>query len=970
MTLRKTCLHAAVLVALSCAITPLAGHAAPAPAPLTGDAWRLADEGYRAYNRGLYAQAQAKAEAALKLRPDTDRLYLLLVYSLQKQGKIAQALQVADRAIREGHGNPALRDARANLAAAPATGGAAAAPTDTPAYRKGFPIATRAYDEFNAGNHAAAARDAEQAFRTDPSQGAWALLWLDALEAQGQYDAADRAVTSSLALGARNKTDLVARQQTLHRRLAIRPAEAGYQALINDRPGDAVPLAREAVSLAPDITSHRLLLMTALMLDNHLPEAEAAASDALVADDESTMSLVMRAYLRQRQGKTADANADFDAALKQDWLDNDQRRNVQLIAADAAIASGDGARATSLLSSLPGNDVDAGKRRKQAGSARAPARPLTLSGYPPPLQDCHDTPYGTSCDPLPSDASVSGDPAMRAYAAYGQQDYQTAITLARQAVELNPEREVNQRLLTTALAAGNSAQQTEAAARIEAALAKKPDDSALLMQRGYLRQRLGQPALALEDFRAARATGKAPPTAILDEAFAMSGTGDKRGAVGILKQAIDEADAGRLELDPQQRYNTRAGIAGLSREWGATVSAGFRGSRPAASGAAGAAVTVPGDAVFSTAEVYWRPSDFLNTSTRVFEVYGRVSNTLYDKGGKTKAQEIDNPCAQFFPNGIQIGSTNIPIDNKLSVSDASNDGITGFPTTVGSLGFRLTPSTESGFTFGLERRFNIGTATRKGTLAPGTKEYQCAQQLINNQSLRLATLNQLAQILGIPASDLPANLVDFARTANLETRYETSENSGSWLAYMTYGFYEGTGLRVDQPSWLTIEGYMQAGYTLADSPAKFWLRDSVSGWESTKVSGRLKQDQAFAAAEMRMGRSIRLDWISDRLIAFPYIVVGADWLWQKSRANINGITMPAISGLANSGSNLQVDLQGNGSTWSLGAGPGVNFRYWFREDHYNAPRSYLDWTTQYRFNIGGGEADRAKGLFMNVTLSY
>ncbi|MEE9928359.1 NfrA family protein [Microvirgula aerodenitrificans] len=917
MTLRKTCLHAAVLIALSCAITPLAGHAAPAPAPLTGDAWRLADEGYRAYNRGLYAQAQAKAEAALKLRPDTDRLYLLLVYSLQKQGKIAQALQVADRAIREGHGNPALREARTNLAAAPATGGSAAAPTDTPAYRKGFPIATRAYDEFNAGNHAAAARDAEQAFRTDPSQGAWALLWLDALEAQGQYDAADRAVTTSLALGARNKTDLVARQQTLHRRLAIRPAEAGYQALINDRPGDAVPLAREAVSLAPDITSHRLLLMTALMLDNHLPEAEAAASDALVADDESTMSLVMRAYLRQRQGKTGDANADFDAALKQDWLDNDQRRNVQLIAADAAIASGDGARATSLLSSLPGNDVDAGKRRKQAGAARAPARPLTLSAYPPPLQDCHDTPYGTSCDPLPSDASVSGDPAMRAYAAYGQQDYQTAITLARQAVELNPEREVNQRLLTTALAAGNRAQQAEAAARIEAALAKKPDDSALLMQRGYLRQRLGQPALALEDFRAARATGKAPPTAILDEAFAMSGTGDKRGAVGILKQAIDEADAGRLELDPQQRYNTRAGIAGLSREWGATVSAGFRGSRPAASGAAGAAVTVPGDAVFSTAEVYWRPSDFLNTSTRVFEVYGRVSNTLYDNGGRTVTQSIEDPCS----------------GTSSTVAGTTNNGVSGFPTTVGSAGFRFTPSTETGLTFGLERQFRIGTATRTGTLTPADRSYRC-------------DLNK----------------------KNVSANYKTDAGAGGWLAYMTYGFYEGTGLRVDLPSWLTMEGYVQAGYSLQDMPARFWWKNNTTGQESASRTGKLKQDQGFAAGEFRLGRSIRLDMINDRLVLFPYVVIGADWLWQKNR----------VSGLPNDGDKITLqgdyrssaDLQGNGSTWSLGAGPGFNLRYWFREDHYNAPRSYLDWTTQYRFNIGGGEADRAKGLFMNVTLSY
>ncbi|MNP71976.1 hypothetical protein D3C76_1684350 [compost metagenome] len=54
----------------------------------------------------------------------------------------------------------------------------------------------------------------------------------------------------------------------------------------------------------------------------------------------------------------------------------------------------------------------------------------------------------------------------------------------------------------------------------------------------------------------------------------------------------------------------------------------------------------------------------------------------------------------------------------------------------------------------------------------------------------------------------------------------------------------------------------------------------------------------------------------------------------------------------------------------MAAGPGIGLRYWFREDHYHTPRSYLDWTAQYRFAIGGGATERAEGLFMNLTLSY
>lgn len=655
--------------ALACAghAGPAAAQSAPraAEAPLEGAAYQFADEGYKSYDAGNYAQAQQQAESAIALRPDVERLRLLLIYALQKQGKLREADKAAADAIESGLDTPALRQARANLRprTAPAAAAGGGAPGATAAYRRGFPIATRAYADYNRGDYVAAQRGAEQAFRIDPKQGPWAMLWLDALEAQGKYAEAQAAADKAIALGAPNKNDLTARRATMQRRLAIKPAEQGYQALIANRPGDAVPLAREAVALAPDTASHRLLLMTALMLDNQLGAAEDAATDALGQDDENTVALVMRAYLRQRQGKTDEANADFDAALKQDWLDDDQRRNVRLIAADAALAGGETKRALALLEPLGAKDEAAAARIKRARSAPTVPATLTLANYPAPLQDCRDTPYGTSCELLPSDAAGSGGPAALAYAAYAREDYQEAIAQARKAAEQDPANKELQRLLTTTLAAGNAAQLAEAEKRMGEALSAQPDDPALLMQRGYLHQRMGKPRLALEDFQAARATGKAPPTVILDEGYALSGVGDKRGAVEKLKQAIDEADAGKLELTPQQRYDTRSGIAGLSREWGGYVSAGYRGARPASSGLGGAAITVPGDAVFSTAEIFWRPSDFLNSSTRTFELYGRLSNTLYDNGSRTKSQTVRNRCGE----GV------------IDVAGQNNDGIAGTP---------------------------------------------------------------------------------------------------------------------------------------------------------------------------------------------------------------------------------------------------------------------------------------------------
>ena len=64
-----------------------------------------------------------------------------------------------------------------------------------------------------------------------------------------------------------------------------------------------------------------------------------------------------------------------------------------------------------------------------------------------------------------------------------------------------------------------------------------------------------------------------------------------------------------------------------------------------------------------------------------------------------------------------------------------------------------------------------------------------------------------------------------------------------------------------------------------------------------------------------------------------------------------------------------VALSDRGSSWSAGAGVGINLRYWFNEDRYNAQRSHVDASLQYRTTLGG-MAGRAKGVFLNLTLSY
>ncbi|WP_158238225.1 NfrA family protein [Pollutimonas nitritireducens] len=598
---------------------------------------------------------------------------------------------------------------------------------------------------------------------------------------------------------------------------AWKHADRGYKAFNSGNFAAAQEATRSAIKLRPDLASLRLLLIYAL----------------------------------QKEGR------------------NDQARNE----ARQAIAAG---LSDPALSAVAGSES---------------------GNYPSPRDGAHSSKLGSS---VSADAAAVRDrqataSAQEAYTAYAQQDYPMALAKAQQAIALAPNDVRWKRLLITTLAAGDDAQAARALALIDDLLASHPGDVELLMQRGYLRQRFGQPTLALKDFRTARATGRAPPSAILDEGYAQASAGDKRGAALTLKEAIDNADAGMFELSSDRRYATRQNIAGLGREWGGYVAIGYRAGRALSSGTGGTPLIQPGDAIFSVAEGYWRPSAFLNTPTRVFEVYGRASNTLYSSASGLAAQT--DPC---------IG----PVDTSQRFKSVS-----GLPSTVGALGLRFTPSTELQLTFGLERQFNSGRATRES---------------------------------GIGAKDCHA-----LNPTKVTASYKTAADSGPWLAYATYAHYEGTELRTDVPSWFTVDSYVQAGYYWQNSSAHIHGRTLENTFEEP---GRLYRDRAFVTAEARVGRSFRLDRIVNNLVLFPHVVMAADKYWDKTRIQSDSLG--------------RLDLQGSGASWGAAVGPGVTVRYWFRDDHYNASKSYMDFTVQYRFDVGGGAADRTKGLFFNMLVSY
>ena len=144
------------------------------------------------------------------------------------------------------------------------------------------------------------------------------------------------------------------------------------------------------------------------------------------------------------------------------------------------------------------------------------------------------------------------------------------------------------------------------------------------------------------------------------------------------------------------------------------------------------------------------------------------------------------------------------------------------------------------------------------------------------------------------------------------SRVFTKGAEADWLAQIGYSLDVGTDLRVDVDNWWTTRVAAEAGRYVHNP-------------------------QTYGLASVQYGKSYRMAG-EGKTVLFPHAVASAEY------------------------NSLLVDKL------SVGAGPGVSLRHWFREDKYDAPRSYVDFSLQYRFRLSGD--DRAKGLFLTSLVSY
>lgn len=293
---RRTALGLLGITAFSTSLAP--AHA-QADLPLSGPAFVMADEAYKAYARGDYRQAADKAREALRQRPDVAELRSLL-----SKSEAASA------------GPAPVRRAEAGLPRPPSL--APAVPVSpvriNPVASLAFGAAEAAYQLYARGEHGAAAAQAREAVRLAPDNRDYRLLLIQALTAAGLLADADQAITDALALHT-DDARLLDQRERLRGQQGQALAAAAYQAFDGGNFAQAADSARQAVALAPANPGYRALLVNALYRAARYPEAEEAANVALAADRRNAALLAQRGFIRQRMGLQGPARQDFEDAL-------------------------------------------------------------------------------------------------------------------------------------------------------------------------------------------------------------------------------------------------------------------------------------------------------------------------------------------------------------------------------------------------------------------------------------------------------------------------------------------------------------------------------------------------------------------------------------------------------------------------------------------------------------------------------
>lgn len=853
----------------------------------------------------------------------------------------AQAQQVLQSPFRQCVDTPYGPSCSLVPATTPPVPGSADAP--------GVMTAQAAFDAYRAGQDAQAEKLIREAIRLNPKDAVWQRLLLDILERSGKFNQIDATLKQAIEQTGNDPSLVALRDQ---RRLMSSVAQA-IQALEGGQTTQALEIAKKAVSATPASMPFRILLIQSLLAANQPQAAFEATQEALKQDPADRRARILLASQLEKQGKQAEAAREFAEVLKASDLTDVEALNYRLIAANAAIAQGDGAEALALLAPLKAGDNTDVKAYRQLAERMERGESVRTPALVAPSILCQPSAYGIVCGVYFGAAGVRGAPgfeeANAGFIAMNNRDFRRAVVLARKAVALDPANAGYRQLLASALI--GVGQFGEAERILNQLLARTPKDAALLMQRGSLRQQTGQYAAAIRDFRAAIATGKLPPA-------------QARMA------HLSVADAALQAKDPELAIATLQAMGPSERDYGVQSRLGYA----------------------------WLALENREEALQAFELAARAATDRTERNAMLAARinvlvamNRQPEALALFQDAYQRGDLRgmNTVDLAVMAGQAGEDELAFKLFAQANDKWQLRGTNLINAAYNARRTFHNEKAV--DYLKAAIDEHRDGKLELDPQYLfglrrEVETLTrQWGAYLSVsygsagvaPNSNLigPTNLGG-KRTVSIGAEIywrppHIGYRDGAIFDVFARGFMSAydensnvTGADSFQPSvgvrWKPIKDQnlvLEASYLFPVS--KFsredWLlrvgyskgeggdlRVDVPEWENWAVYGDfayfLMTPQTIATFDARYGRSYRLDPISNRLVATAFIGFGGSY--------DTGYETP----------------------FALGIGPGVNLRYWFNEDEYTAPRSYLDMTAQYRLKLTGD--DRAEGLFASAFLSY
>jgi Flp pilus assembly protein TadD len=705
---------------------------------------------------------------------------------------------------------------------------------------------------------------------------------------------------------------------------AYAAANEAYTAFKNADYPLATAKTRAAINLRPDSVQLRLLLVDVLFAAGNFDEADAVANDALTRFGSNADLIGRQNNIRERLAYKTKAEsyelADkaFKEFAQQDYAaaaDHARRaveldptnRGYRLLLINATIAAKNLDEADQLVTAsiqVIGKDPEL-LNRQQFIHERIAARPAV-------------------------EAYQSADAA---YKAFAQKDYTTALAEARKAVELDPTNRSYRELV----------ENIQRAAKAPATVVQSK--GALRAQRGYNNQRRGDYAAAAADFESAlrsglqsRSQSRNVRLALVDSSLAAQ---DPERALSVLAdfrdsesyevairrayalQALKRSEvaaeafaiAGRNARNPRERATALSAELSLLAQAGHKIEARQRFDAALANGelvalsaadTANLALIVGNDYVAAGYYQQMRESGHLRG--RALLDAGYIATRVYrtqDAIGYFEGAIDAYHAGQLDLDPQQLFNVRRQVA-EMSRTWGVYSSITYSKSGAGP-GFGFIPPTSPGSTAqaGTELYWRPFGYQNGSVFDVFIRGFETLYA--QNGPTGSKTLQGMYGARWKPFGQ--ANLI--LEAAQVFSIGSLSRND--WLLRAGYSTGQGTDLRVDTNNWATWQVYADYNHFIENS-------------------------QNIANFDLRMGWSYRLDAIHSNLVLFPHV-----------------------------GFFVNYDNKlGNQSAYS--AGPGVTLRYWFREDKYTAPMSYVDLTAQYRFRIAGDE--RAEGVFAQVLISY